>query len=197
MQQLCSNLTVILSKTCASNSRIFIWKEHGFKAGGIHGSHLLNYAGNIQIKQNCHNQLASWCFHLLILFKKHTRCKSWSCLIWHVSYKSFEIHSRTLTWTPSTSDQQPAVMWWLYPSLDNGCYPIWTSPRSGFYEAVMKKMEGPLEQLPDQIDLLVTAIIADAELRWAITIANKRNIPVATPCTVSATVFHCSNSLLA
>ncbi|KAG6789628.1 hypothetical protein POTOM_005737 [Populus tomentosa] len=62
-------------------------------------------------------------------------------------------------------------------------------PRSGFYEAVMKKMEGPLEQLPDQIDLLVTAIIADAELPWAITIANKRNIPVATPCTVSATVF--------
>lgn len=53
----------------------------------------------------------------------------------------------------------------------------------------MKKMAGPLEQLPDQIDLLVTAIIADAELPWAITIANKRNIPVATPCTVSATVF--------
>ncbi|KAJ6964887.1 hypothetical protein NC652_002957 [Populus alba x Populus x berolinensis] len=51
----------------------------------------------------------------------------------------------------------------------------------------MKKMAGPLEQLPDQIDLLVTAIIADAELPWAITIANKRNIPVATPCTVSAT----------
>jgi hypothetical protein len=35
----------------------------------------------------------------------------------HVSYKSFEIHSRTLTLTPSTSNQQPAVMWWLYPIL--------------------------------------------------------------------------------
>lgn len=53
----------------------------------------------------------------------------------------------------------------------------------------MTKMEGPLEQLPDKIDLLVTAIIADVELPWAITMANKRNIPVATPCTVSATVF--------
>lgn len=31
MQQLCSSLTITLSKTSASNSRIFIWKEHGSK----------------------------------------------------------------------------------------------------------------------------------------------------------------------
>lgn len=53
----------------------------------------------------------------------------------------------------------------------------------------MTKMEGPFERLLDQLDPPVTTIIADAELLWAITIANKRNIPVATLCTLSATVF--------
>lgn len=59
----------------------------------------------------------------------------------------------------------------------------------GFFEAVMTKMEGPFERLLDQLDPPVTTIIADAALLWAITIANKRNIPVATLCTLSATAF--------
>ncbi|KAJ8751136.1 hypothetical protein K2173_016317 [Erythroxylum novogranatense] len=59
----------------------------------------------------------------------------------------------------------------------------------GFYEAVMTKMAEPFELLLDQLELPVTTIISDSELLWAIRIGNKRNIPVATLCTVPATVF--------
>ncbi|KAJ6751020.1 hypothetical protein OIU85_001545 [Salix viminalis] len=57
----------------------------------------------------------------------------------------------------------------------------------GFYEAVMTKMEAPFEQLLDQIEIPVTAIIGDIEVRWAISLGSRRNIPVAAFWTMSAT----------
>uniref|UniRef100_A0A2P2JFF5 Uncharacterized protein n=1 Tax=Rhizophora mucronata TaxID=61149 RepID=A0A2P2JFF5_RHIMU len=60
---------------------------------------------------------------------------------------------------------------------------------SGFYEAVMTNMESPFDRLLDQLDPSVATIIVDTELLWAIPIANRRNIPVATLCTVPAKVF--------
>ncbi|KAJ6302708.1 hypothetical protein OIU77_016738 [Salix suchowensis] len=56
----------------------------------------------------------------------------------------------------------------------------------GFYEAVMTKMEAPFEQLLDQIEIPVTAIIGDIEVRWAISLGSRRNIPVAAFWTMSA-----------
>lgn len=58
---------------------------------------------------------------------------------------------------------------------------------SEFYEAVQTKMEAPFEQLLDQLEPPVGNIISDSELFWAIRIGNRRNIPVATLCTTSAT----------
>ena len=60
---------------------------------------------------------------------------------------------------------------------------------AGFYEAVMTKMEAPFEQLLDQIQPPPTAIVADTELLWAIPTGNRRNIPVASLWTMSASVF--------
>lgn len=59
----------------------------------------------------------------------------------------------------------------------------------GFYEAVMTKMESPFEQLLDHIQPPVSLVMADAELLWAIPAANRRNIPVASLWTMSASVF--------
>ncbi|XP_022730828.1 UDP-glycosyltransferase 87A1-like [Durio zibethinus] len=65
----------------------------------------------------------------------------------------------------------------------------------GFYEAVMTKMEAPFEELLDSLQLPVTAVIADTELKWAIRIGNRRNFPVASLCTISATVFSILHSI--
>ncbi|KAK8672478.1 hypothetical protein V6N13_110846 [Hibiscus sabdariffa] len=46
------------------------------------------------------------------------------------------------------------------------------SEPAGFYESVMTKMEAPFEELLDTLELPVTAIIADTELKWAITMEN-------------------------
>ncbi|XP_028792443.1 UDP-glycosyltransferase 87A1-like [Neltuma alba] len=59
----------------------------------------------------------------------------------------------------------------------------------GFYEAVMTKMEAPFEVLLQDLQTHVTIIIADAELQWAVPLANRWNIPVATLWTNSASVF--------
>ncbi|KAK2643244.1 hypothetical protein Ddye_025007 [Dipteronia dyeriana] len=59
----------------------------------------------------------------------------------------------------------------------------------GFYEAVMTKMEAPFEQLLDQLEQPVTAIIGDIEVRWAISLGNRRNIPVAAFWTMSISFF--------
>ncbi|XP_015583129.2 UDP-glycosyltransferase 87A1 [Ricinus communis] len=59
----------------------------------------------------------------------------------------------------------------------------------GYYEAVMTKMEAPFEQLLDHLEPPVTAIIGDIELRCAIDLGNRRNIPVAALWTMPATFF--------
>lgn len=59
----------------------------------------------------------------------------------------------------------------------------------GFYEAVMTKMETPFERLLDQLELPITAIIGCVELRWPIAVANRRNIPVASFWTMSASFY--------
>lgn len=59
----------------------------------------------------------------------------------------------------------------------------------GFYEAVMTKMEAPFEQLLDQIEPPVSLVMADTELLWAVPAANRRNIPVASLWTTSASMF--------
>ncbi|KAF7816160.1 UDP-glycosyltransferase 87A1 [Senna tora] len=58
-----------------------------------------------------------------------------------------------------------------------------------FYEAVMTKMEDPLETLLDQIEPPVTAIVGDVELRWPTAVGNRRNIPVAVLWTMSASFY--------
>ena len=42
----------------------------------------------------------------------------------------------------------------------------------------MTKMEAHFEQLLDQLELPVTAIIGEVEVRWAVAVGNRRNIPV-------------------
>lgn len=59
-----------------------------------------------------------------------------------------------------------------------------------FYEAVMTKMEAPFEKLLDQIQPPVTAIIVDIELLWAVPAGRRRNIPVVSLSTPSASVFN-------
>ncbi|TYG88146.1 hypothetical protein ES288_A13G271900v1 [Gossypium darwinii] len=65
----------------------------------------------------------------------------------------------------------------------------------GFYEAVMTKMEAPFEELLDTLELPVTAIIADTELKWAICMGNRRNFRVASLCTTSAKFFSVLHSM--
>ena len=59
----------------------------------------------------------------------------------------------------------------------------------GFVEAVSTKMEAPFEELLDRLEPPVTAIVADTYVVWAIRVGNRRNIPVASLWTMSATVF--------
>lgn len=60
---------------------------------------------------------------------------------------------------------------------------------AGFYEAVMTNMEAPFEKLLDQISPPVTTVIADTELPWAVHVGNRRNIPVASVWSMSASIF--------
>ncbi|WCJ17879.1 UDP-Glycosyltransferase superfamily protein [Euphorbia peplus] len=64
----------------------------------------------------------------------------------------------------------------------------------GFVEAVLTKMEAPFEQLLDEIQdsagsSVVNVIISDSFLDWAVRVGNRRNIPVASLWTMSASVF--------
>jgi hypothetical protein len=59
----------------------------------------------------------------------------------------------------------------------------------GFVEAVRTKMEAPFEELLDQLEPPVTAIVADTYVVWAIRVGNRRNIPVASLWPMSATLF--------
>ncbi|KAK1589112.1 hypothetical protein Q3G72_030587 [Acer saccharum] len=60
---------------------------------------------------------------------------------------------------------------------------------SGFLEAVSTKTEAPFEELLDRFDYQVTAIVADTYLVWVPGFGNRRNIPVASLWTMSASVF--------
>ncbi|KAK7300886.1 hypothetical protein RJT34_11737 [Clitoria ternatea] len=58
-----------------------------------------------------------------------------------------------------------------------------------FYEATMTKMEAPFERLLDRLESPPNAILGDVELRWPIALANRRNIPVASFWTMSASFY--------
>ncbi|GMN74756.1 hypothetical protein TIFTF001_052446, partial [Ficus carica] len=58
-----------------------------------------------------------------------------------------------------------------------------------FVKAVWTKMEAPFEELLDRLEVPVSAIVADNNLFWAFDFANRRNIPVASLWTMSASVF--------
>ncbi|KAF7816161.1 UDP-glycosyltransferase 87A1-like [Senna tora] len=57
--------------------------------------------------------------------------------------------------------------------------------------AAVTKTRAPFEQLLDQLEPPVTAIVADVELGWPTAVANRRNIPVALLWTMSAS-FYCT-----
>ncbi|XWS71896.1 hypothetical protein CRYUN_Cryun03dG0177400 [Craigia yunnanensis] len=59
----------------------------------------------------------------------------------------------------------------------------------GFLEAVWTKMEAPFERLLDELEPPVTLIIADTHLYWAVSVGNRRNIPVASFWPMSTTMF--------
>ncbi|XP_054799088.1 UDP-glycosyltransferase 87A1-like [Prosopis cineraria] len=56
----------------------------------------------------------------------------------------------------------------------------------GFVEAVLTKMEAPFEQLLDRLEPPPTLIIHDTLLFWVVGVGNRRNIPVASFWTMSA-----------
>ncbi|XWS53385.1 hypothetical protein CRYUN_Cryun11dG0152800 [Craigia yunnanensis] len=59
----------------------------------------------------------------------------------------------------------------------------------GFMEAVWTKMDAPFECLLDQLKPPATLIMADTFLFWAVSIGNRRNIPVASFWPMSAVMF--------
>ncbi|KAI3461681.1 hypothetical protein Pfo_018344 [Paulownia fortunei] len=60
----------------------------------------------------------------------------------------------------------------------------------GFFEATLTKMEAPFEQLLDRLQPpKPSVIIYDTYLSWVVELGNRRNIPVASFFTMSATVF--------
>ncbi|OVA02796.1 UDP-glucuronosyl/UDP-glucosyltransferase [Macleaya cordata] len=60
---------------------------------------------------------------------------------------------------------------------------------AGFIDAVYTNMEAPIEQLLDQMESPATAIIADTYMPLAVSIGNRRNIPVVSLWTMSPSVF--------
>lgn len=61
-----------------------------------------------------------------------------------------------------------------------------------FVESVSTKMEAPFEKVLDFLQVeapVVTTIIADTFLAWAVDVGNRRNIPVASFWTMSASLF--------
>ncbi|MBA0774590.1 hypothetical protein Gotri_009791 [Gossypium trilobum] len=58
-----------------------------------------------------------------------------------------------------------------------------------FIAAVLTKMEAPFEELLDRLELPVAAIIADTYVAWTVRVGQRRNIPVASLWTMSASVF--------
>ncbi|KAI3898976.1 hypothetical protein MKW92_033200 [Papaver armeniacum] len=69
------------------------------------------------------------------------------------------------------------------------------SDHKGFFEAVQTKMEDPFEHLLNQLQqqddfgAVVTVIIADTLLPWAVSVGNRKNIPVVSLWTTSPSLF--------
>ncbi|XVF46187.1 hypothetical protein PTKIN_Ptkin03bG0007100 [Pterospermum kingtungense] len=59
----------------------------------------------------------------------------------------------------------------------------------GFFEAVWTKMEAPFERLLDKLEPPATLIMADTFLFWAVSVGNRRKIPVASFWPMSTTMF--------
>ena len=59
----------------------------------------------------------------------------------------------------------------------------------GFVEAIEMKMRPSVEQILDQLEPPVTAIVGDANVVWPADVAKERNIPVALLWTMSASCF--------
>ncbi|CAL5189710.1 unnamed protein product [Lathyrus oleraceus] len=58
-----------------------------------------------------------------------------------------------------------------------------------FLEAIMTKMEEPFEELINLLGHPPSTIVYDTILYWVVGVGNRRNIPVASFCTLSASVF--------
>ncbi|CAJ2652641.1 unnamed protein product [Trifolium pratense] len=58
-----------------------------------------------------------------------------------------------------------------------------------FMEAIMTKMEEPFDELLDKLDYSPSIIVHDTMLYWVVVVGNKRNIPVASFWTMSASIF--------
>uniref|UniRef100_A0A7N0VJY9 Uncharacterized protein n=1 Tax=Kalanchoe fedtschenkoi TaxID=63787 RepID=A0A7N0VJY9_KALFE len=58
-----------------------------------------------------------------------------------------------------------------------------------FLSAVMTEMEGPCEEVINQMEQPVDVIIADCFLVWAVEVGRRRGIPVSLLWTMSATTF--------
>ncbi|XP_077219306.1 UDP-glycosyltransferase 87A1-like [Tasmannia lanceolata] len=63
---------------------------------------------------------------------------------------------------------------------------------AGFFEAVFTKMETPFEQLLERLEPKPSWIVADTYLPWMVGVGKRRNIPVASLFTMSASVFSVS-----
>ncbi|GAB4830219.1 hypothetical protein Ancab_019861 [Ancistrocladus abbreviatus] len=59
----------------------------------------------------------------------------------------------------------------------------------GFIEAVLTKMEEPVERVLDRLEPPVSVIVADSFLNWMGGVGNRRNIPVASFWPMSAMTF--------
>ncbi|KAJ1437569.1 UDP-glucuronosyl/UDP-glucosyltransferase [Sesbania bispinosa] len=60
---------------------------------------------------------------------------------------------------------------------------------AAFIEAVMTKMEAPFELLLNALDTPPSVILYDTLLYWVVDLGNRRNIPVASFWTMSASIF--------
>ncbi|XP_022732304.1 UDP-glycosyltransferase 87A1-like [Durio zibethinus] len=58
-----------------------------------------------------------------------------------------------------------------------------------FIVAVLTKMEAPFEELLDRLELPAKAIIVDTYMAWTVEVGKRRNIPVASLWTMSASVL--------
>ncbi|XP_051205216.1 UDP-glycosyltransferase 87A2 [Lolium perenne] len=59
----------------------------------------------------------------------------------------------------------------------------------GFVEAVYTKMEAPFEQLLDRLGAAPAAIVADTYVPWAVSVGNRRGVPVCILSALNATIF--------